>query len=126
MTGIQFTTVTFRPGYAMDEVDSFLARAERALRTGDGSVTPEEVLEQRFTPTRFSEGYSMDEVDDYLDTTLRPELQEQRSEQDPGADGAGPTRTREASGKDASAAGGVLHPAEKRPGLLTRVFGVRR
>lgn len=69
----------------------------------------------QFTPTRFSEGYSIDEVDDYLDSTLLPRLRKQRSGQDIAADSAGPEVSADR--------GGVLHPAEQRPGLLKRLFG---
>jgi len=69
---VRFTTTHFRAGYNQEQVDEFLARVERQLRSGRprGGVpplTPEAVIDQRFSATKFRVGYDQDEVDDFLD-----------------------------------------------------------
>lgn len=122
MMNIRFSTTRFGEGYAMDEVDAFLDRCERALLHRDGSLTAQEALGQRFTPTRFQEGYSMQEVDDLLDAVLVPMLQ------DPASHPYDPQRDLSAGARGATATGPgdavpQRHPAEHRPGFLARLFG---
>ena len=105
---IRFTSARFGPGYDAQEVDDFIDRCERAVRSGDGSITAQEVTEKRFTPTRFREGYDMDEVDRFLDDVLVPLLN------DPTQHPALPQQHVTAS---------VPHPAERRPGFFARLFG---
>ncbi len=121
MINIRFTPTRFADGYAMDEVDAFLDRCERALLQRDGSLTAQEARAQRFTATRFQEGYSMREVDDFMDAVLVPMLEDPAAHPyDPqhdysvGARGAAP-------GPDAAAR--RRHPDGERPGLLARLFG---
>ena len=105
---IRFASTRFGPGYDTQEVDDFIDRCERAVRSGDGSITAQEVTEKRFTPTRFREGYDMDEVDRFLDDVLVPLLD------DPTQHPALPQQHVTAS---------VPHPAERRPGFFARLFG---
>src|SRR5699024_381269 len=74
VTQPRFRLVRFGEGYDAQEVDDWIDRIQSALRTGDGSITAEQVLQKRFTRTRFAEGYAMDDVDDYLDTVAVPAL----------------------------------------------------
>jgi DivIVA domain-containing protein len=76
---IRFSPVRFSEGYEMEEVDDFLDRVERALLSGDGSVTAQDVAGARFTPVRFAEGYDMQEVDAALDDVLMPLITGSRS-----------------------------------------------
>lgn len=62
-----FSTVRFREGYSIEEVDEFLAQAKAALEFDPPLMGPEEAETQRFTPVRVHTGYDMEEVDDYLD-----------------------------------------------------------
>lgn len=122
---VRFTPTRFRAGYDMSEVDDFLDRCDRALASGDGSVTAESVLAMRFTSTQFREGYDMDEVDVFLDEVLAPRF----AAPAPGdaAAQAVPLQDR-AQGKpsqpvpDSAAERPVPHPAEQRDGLLSRLF----
>jgi len=111
VTQPRFRPVRFGEGYDMQEVDDFIDRIEHALHTGDGSVTADQILQQRFTQTRFSEGYAMDDVDRYLDRVALPQLQ---------AGSAGPAPSGPATARDLPDAD---RPAERRPGLLRRLFG---
>lgn len=134
---IRFAPVRFREGYDMQEVDDLLDRCERALRSGDGSVTAETVQQLRLTPTRFGEGYDMEDVDRFLDGVLLPLLASpERFPYDPDRDYTGADLLREArarekqqrvtelrAAKSERASGSMLHPAESRPGLLSRLFG---
>lgn len=84
-----FQPTKFREGYAQDSVDQFLERVvvefrrlqeesarlqtytgnteEKPLPIDTPTMTPADVVNQKFKPTKFSEGYDQDEVDDYLD-----------------------------------------------------------
>ena len=60
--GPTFSLTRFKPGYAMDQVDAFLATiADR---------TAQEINQVEFRTTRFSLGYDEQEVDDYLDSCI--------------------------------------------------------
>ena len=110
---IAFTPTRFSDGYAMDQVDDFLDRCEHALATGDGSVNAQDVAGMRFAQTRFTPGYAIDEVDAFLDDVLVPRFHElERSAGGPVGEGRG-TGTGPAS---------APHPAEQRPGLLSRLL----
>lgn len=118
MTPPSFRAVRFGEGYDVNEVDDFVDRVERALGSGDRSLTPQQVLQQRFTPTRFGEGYAMDDVDAYLDEAVL------RLRDAPEARNGGQAEpVQDASPADR---GNVLHSAEKRPGLFKRLFGAGR
>lgn len=67
LTRPSFTTVMFREGYAMEQVDAFIARAAQSLGTATPTVRPEDVRAVQFAPVRLREGYDMAEVDAYLD-----------------------------------------------------------
>lgn len=130
---IRFTSVRFGEGYDAQEVDDFIDRCERAVRSGDGSVTAEEVTQKRFTPTRFREGYDMEEVDRFLDDVLVPLLSDPESfPHDPQRDYTGaaltPGTTAPRDGQRPATmperpSGSALHPAERRPGFFARLFG---
>ncbi len=65
------TPVTkFREGYDQGEVEEFAERAAAALDGVDGSLAPEDVLNQRFQATKFREGYDQDAIDDLLDEVV--------------------------------------------------------
>jgi DivIVA domain-containing protein len=78
---VRFSSTKFREGYSIEEVDVFLDRVERHLRTGGADrtqppLTAEAVIDQRFSSTKLRPGYDQDEVDDFLDrivTELRRE-----------------------------------------------------
>lgn len=61
---------TFREGYDKSEVEGFAERAAAALDGVDGSLAPEDVLNQRFQATKFREGYDQDAIDDLLDEVV--------------------------------------------------------
>jgi len=61
---------TFREGYDQGEVEEFAERAAAALDGVDGSLAPEDVLNQRFQATKFREGYDQDAIDDLLDEVV--------------------------------------------------------
>jgi DivIVA domain-containing protein len=61
--GARFPTTVLRPGYDIDEVDSFIARLET------GQATPEDAAEVEFSSTRLRRGYDAEAVDSALDTT---------------------------------------------------------
>ena len=67
LTRPSFTTVMFREGYAMEQVDAFIARAAQSLGAATPTVRPEDVRAVQFAPVRLREGYDMAEVDAYLD-----------------------------------------------------------
>lgn len=67
LTRPSFTTVMFREGYAMEQVDAFIERAAQSLGTATPTVRPEDVRAVQFAPVRLREGYDMAEVDAYLD-----------------------------------------------------------
>ncbi|MGC0422105.1 DivIVA domain-containing protein [Embleya sp. AB8] len=63
-----FTRTRLREGYAIEDVDTFLARVRDTLDgTAPAPLTPAQVREQRFTTVRLREGYDEDEVDAALD-----------------------------------------------------------
>lgn len=55
-----------REGYAADEVESFLAELDHALRHDPPTMAPYEVADQRFKVTRFGRGYALRAVDEHL------------------------------------------------------------
>jgi DivIVA domain-containing protein len=114
---ITFTPTRFSEGYDMDQVDDFLDRCEHALATGDGSVTAQDVAGMRFAQTRFKPGYAMQEVDDFLDDVLVPRFRD--LEQAAGVPAGEAAGAGQGSGSDP-------HPAEQRPGLLSRLLGRSR
>lgn len=119
MTQPRFRLVRFGEGYDAQEVDDWIDRIQSALRTGDGSITADQVLQKRFTRTRFAEGYAMDDVDDYLDTVAVPALRagsgtHAPTDPDPAPEGPAPGRPADPD---------VLHPPQRRPSLLQRLFG---
>lgn len=134
---VRFTTTRFADAYEITEVDDFLDRCDRALATGDGSVTTEDVRGARFTPVRFRPGYAMEEVDDFLDDVLAPRL-EAAAGGTPSADGADSADAASSSAAlsdvgSATSAGSPTgdgtagaHPAEAKPGLFARLFGRSR
>ena len=63
--GARFPTTTLRPGYDVDEVDSFFARLE------SGQVTAGEAAHVQFSSTRLSRGYDEKAVDAALETLTR-------------------------------------------------------
>lgn len=134
---VRFTATRFGEGYDMQEVDDFLDRCDRALATGDGSVTAQSVRDMRFTPARFREAYRMDEVDDFLDAVLVLRFVEleaggpQLGTLAAGTPGSAAEPDHQgdslpsapATGADHGDGGRGIHPAEPRPGLLRRLFG---
>ncbi|ATG55378.1 cell division protein DivIVA [Brachybacterium ginsengisoli] len=123
---VRFTPVRFAAGYEMAEVDDFLDRCEKALASGDGSVTAETVLGARFRQTRFSEAYDTDEVDQFLDDVLAPQFRDAAAPAAASREPApsGEARPRPADAPAAGSGGPVPHPAEQR-GFLSRLFGRR-
>jgi DivIVA domain-containing protein len=63
----EFTQVQLREGYAIAEVDAFVARALESVRATPPTMRPTEVAAVRFTPVRLRPGYDMREVDTWLD-----------------------------------------------------------
>jgi DivIVA domain-containing protein len=63
-----FSTVRWREGYTIDEVDRFLATVHRELagRLPDAALA-ERIRRAVFTPVRLRPGYDMQQVDDHLD-----------------------------------------------------------
>ena len=122
MTQPRFRSVRFGEGYDVQEVDDWIDRVQRALRTGDGSVTAEQVLQKRFTRTRFAEGYATDDVDEYLDSVAVPALRAGSGAHAPADPGSAPDRP----ATDPPADNGILRPAQRRPSLLQRLFGGSR
>lgn len=63
-----FTRTRLREGYAIADVDAFLALVRSSLDgTAAVPLTPAQVREQQFTTVRLREGYDEDEVDAALD-----------------------------------------------------------
>ncbi|KUP98000.1 DivIVA domain-containing protein [Thermobifida cellulosilytica] len=68
-----FNTTRLRVGYAEEEVDAFLDRAEATIaalvagRVSDAQLTASQVREARFSSTRLRSGYVEAEVDAFLD-----------------------------------------------------------
>lgn len=62
---VRFTTLTFRRGYNMDEVDELLDALETAALAGASPAAV--VAESRLTTTRLRPGYAIAEVDAFLD-----------------------------------------------------------
>jgi DivIVA domain-containing protein len=60
--------VRLREGYAIDEVDTFLAEVRRGLdgRLPDPGLAAR-IRDARFSPVRLRPGYDMSEVDDHLE-----------------------------------------------------------
>ncbi|MDN5899617.1 MAG: DivIVA domain-containing protein [Brachybacterium sp.] len=115
---VRFTASRFDPGYDMAEVDDFLDRCDRALATGDASVTAETVLGAAFTVTRFRKGYDKAEVDRFLDDVLAPRF----------GDATGGSTSHDAPHEPATGhpatgrTSPVLHPAEQRSGFFSRLL----
>jgi DivIVA domain-containing protein len=62
------STTRLRPGYDMDEVDTFLdAIRDTFLGIREPSVTPDEIRDKQFSTTRLRPGYVVEEVDAFLD-----------------------------------------------------------
>jgi DivIVA domain-containing protein len=59
---VSFSLTRFKPGYAMDQVDAFIA--------GIADRTVQEMNDVVFKTTRFSPGYDEEEVDAYLDSCI--------------------------------------------------------
>ncbi|GAA4530718.1 hypothetical protein GCM10023160_32160 [Brachybacterium paraconglomeratum] len=137
---IRFTPVRFNEGYDMQEVDGFLDLCERALLSGDGSVTADTVRQHRFATTKFREGYELDEVDRFLDGVLFPLFDSPETfPYDPDRDYTGvdlfaqarrlekqQRREERREAKVEGVSGSAAHPAERRPGFLRRLFGAGR
>lgn len=71
--GIRFSGTRLRSGYAQEEVDGFLDRAEATLaalsagRSEADPLTAAQVEAARFSVTRLQPGYDASEVDEFLD-----------------------------------------------------------
>ncbi|TCC31587.1 DivIVA domain-containing protein [Kribbella sindirgiensis] len=72
-----FSTPLFGPGYPVEEVDTFLAEAERWLPGGPATAgTPDArrgaagVSAPQFSTVRLREGYAIDEVDEFVERVL--------------------------------------------------------
>ena len=65
---VRFTPLTFRKGYAMDDVDALLDALENAAlaETSLASV----IAGSRLRTTRLRPGYAIDEVDAFLDAIV--------------------------------------------------------
>jgi DivIVA domain-containing protein len=63
-----FRVTRGRPGYAQDEVDSFIGRIEQTLagQQAGNPVTAEDVRAARFRTVRLKPGYDAGDVDDAL------------------------------------------------------------
>lgn len=92
VVNIRFQPTKFSAGYDQDQVDDLLSRTIRELQrlqdenellqlrtvnplSGpvpiiDPTLTPEQVVNQRFQPTKFRAGYSQNQVDDFLDKVV--------------------------------------------------------
>ncbi|HZX05650.1 DivIVA domain-containing protein [Kribbella sp.] len=73
--GVAFGTPFLGPGYAVEEVDKFLAEAERWIpgvpSAPAGRVpVPGGRVAPQFTPVRLREGYAVDQVDDLVDRVM--------------------------------------------------------
>ena len=63
----KFSTTGLRPGYDMEEVDTFLgAIRDTFLGVREPSLTPEEIRNKQFSTTGLRPGYDMEEVDTFL------------------------------------------------------------
>ena len=58
---------TFRRGYDVAQVDTFLHEAERALRRNPPTMAPYEVQDARFRGVRWGKGYAMRPVDERME-----------------------------------------------------------
>ena len=58
---------TFRRGYDVAQVDTFLHEAERALRRTPPTMAPYEVQDARFRGVRWGKGYAMRPVDERME-----------------------------------------------------------
>ncbi|MET9316591.1 DivIVA domain-containing protein [Kribbella sp. NPDC003505] len=73
--GAAFRTPLLGPGYPVEDVDHFLAEAERWL-PGQPATEPAVAPETggrpapQFTTVRLREGYAVDEVDDFVDRVM--------------------------------------------------------
>jgi DivIVA domain-containing protein len=66
----RFAITRVRPGYAMAEVDAFIARIEGTLGTGPATASPvtaDEVRSAIFPTVRLRPGYDERDVDEALD-----------------------------------------------------------
>jgi DivIVA domain-containing protein len=65
----KFSTTRLRPGYDMEEVDTFLdAIRDTFLGIREPSLTPDEIRDKQFSTTLLRPGYVEEEVDAFLDT----------------------------------------------------------
>ena len=63
-----FSTTRLRPGYDMEEVDTFAnAIRDTFLEVREPSLTPDEIRTKQFSTTRLRPGYDEEEVDAFLD-----------------------------------------------------------
>lgn len=69
--GVRFPTTRLRSGYAIEDVDAFLRRAEAALTGAAPPLTPAEIRAAQFATTHFQRGYDEEEVDGFLDELER-------------------------------------------------------
>jgi len=63
----RFSTVRFREGYDIEEVDEFVRQAGAALEFDPPLMSPDQVENQRFAPRRVRQAYDVGEVDAYLE-----------------------------------------------------------
>jgi DivIVA domain-containing protein len=75
--GAAFRTPLLGPGYSVEEVDNFLAEAERWLpgrpaveSAGRATPLPGERPAPQFATVRLREGYAVDEVDDFVERVM--------------------------------------------------------
>lgn len=81
---LTFSIVRLKPGYAVREVNDFLAMAtsELASPPDQRSTAPDSLRQKRFTATtRWAKGYSQDEVDAFL-ALLAAQLDQDASQPD--------------------------------------------
>lgn len=67
---VRFTSLTFRRGYDMDQVDDLLDALEAAAREGRSLAAI--VAGAQLRLTRLRPGYAIDEVDAFLADIVRP------------------------------------------------------
>ncbi|MEU4196008.1 DivIVA domain-containing protein [Kribbella sp. NPDC026611] len=65
-----FRTPLLGPGYPVEEVDDYLAEAERWLPHREVAKPVQPLRDPKFTPVRIREGYAPHEVDEFLERLL--------------------------------------------------------
>ena len=94
----KFSTTRRRPGYDLEEVDTFLsAIRDTFLGIREPSLTPDEIRARQFSTTRLRPGYDQEEVDAFLD-----EAELKLAAQVRAGDGA-PARSQPSPAEDAEA-----------------------